>query len=141
MSDVFRRRVAWTKATRVHIPMAGHARLCLALAAALCALATGGCAPRAIANSTAGSIPIHKATHLARVSKPQLPLADRSLLERQPEPDCAFRDTLSNPATSEEMRMKLDYEQQCYRQSEAIARARLEQLQNAIEHSKSMGQK
>jgi hypothetical protein len=35
--------------------------------------------------------------------------------------------------TVEETRMKLDYEQQCYRHSEMIVRARLEQLQKAVE--------
>ena len=35
--------------------------------------------------------------------------------------------------TVEETRMKLDYEQQCYRHPEMIVRARLEQLQKAVE--------
>jgi hypothetical protein len=34
--------------------------------------------------------------------------------------------------TAEETRQKLDYEQQCYRASERLARARLEQLQNSV---------
>jgi hypothetical protein len=54
------------------------------------------------------------------------------LLEPQPEPDCKFKDALSNPITAEQMRMKLDYEQQCYRQAEEIARTRLQQLQDSI---------
>ena len=62
----------------------------------------------------------------------RIPLPDRSLLEPQPEPDCKFKDALSNPITAEQMRMKLDYEQQCYRQAEEIARTRLQQLQDSI---------
>jgi hypothetical protein len=57
---------------------------------------------------------------------------DRSLLEPQGEPDCKFKGPLSNPITAEEMRMKLDYEQQCYRQAEEIVRARLQQLQDSV---------
>jgi hypothetical protein len=56
----------------------------------------------------------------------------RALLRRQPEPDCAFRGPVSDPITAEETRQKLDYEQQCYRASERIARARLEKLQDAV---------
>ena len=50
----------------------------------------------------------------------------------QSEPDCKFKDALSNPITAEQMRMKLDYEQQCYRQAEEIVRARLRELQDSI---------
>ena len=62
-----------------------------------------------------------------------VPPPDQSLLEPQPPPDCAFKEPLSNPPTPEETRMKLDYEEQCYRQSEMIVRTRLEQLQKSIE--------
>jgi hypothetical protein len=62
----------------------------------------------------------------------RIPLPDWSLLEPQPEPDCKFKDALSNPITAEQMRMKLDYEQQCYRQAEEIVRTRLRQLQDSI---------
>jgi len=54
------------------------------------------------------------------------------LLEPPPEPDCKFKDALSNPIAPEQMRMKLDYEQQCYRQAEEIVRTRLRQLQDSI---------
>jgi hypothetical protein len=65
----------------------------------------------------------------------EVPRPDQSLLEPQPPPDCAFKGPLSNPPTAEETRMKLDYEQQCYRQSEMIVRTRLEQLQKSIEEA------
>ena len=48
----------------------------------------------------------------SRVPLARIPLPDPSLLEPQPEPDCKFKDALSNPITAEQMRMKLDYEQQ-----------------------------
>ena len=60
-------------------------------------------------------------------------LPDPELLKRQPPPDCQFK-----PATSADddvaLRtiMKLDYEQQCYRQSESIMRSRMERLQDAV---------
>ena len=65
--------------------------------------------------------------------KSPIPLPDRSLLEPPPNPDCTFKRPLSNPVTAEEMRMKLDYEGQCYRQAESITRDRLQQLQNSID--------
>ena len=64
-----------------------------------------------------------------------VPRPDQSLLEPQPGPDCAFKGPLSNPSTAEETRMKLDYEQQCYRQSEIIVRTRLGQLQKSVEEA------
>ena len=60
------------------------------------------------------------------------PRAEEALLAPQGAPDCAFRGPVSSPITAEELRMKLDYEAQCYRQAEAIVRARLQQLQEAL---------
>jgi hypothetical protein len=60
------------------------------------------------------------------------PRSHRSWLEPQAPPDCAFKGHLSNPITVEETRIKLDYEQQCYRQAESITQTRLEQLKNSI---------
>jgi hypothetical protein len=54
-----------------------------------------------------------------------IPLPDKSLLEPEREPDCTFKGPPSTPTTAEEMRMKLDYEQQCYRQSGSITRERM----------------
>jgi hypothetical protein len=62
-----------------------------------------------------------------------IPLPEPTLLQRQPEPDCAFRGPVSQPITAEETRQKLDYEQQCYRAAERIVRARLEELQDAVQ--------
>jgi hypothetical protein len=71
--------------------------------------------------------------HPKTVLKSVIPLPDSSLLEPEPEPDCTFKGPASTPATAEEIRMKLDYEQQCYRQSESITRERLKRLQDAVE--------
>jgi len=68
-------------------------------------------------------------------TRARIPLPDRTLLQRQPEPDCTFRGTTSSPMTIEELRQKLDYEQQCYRQSESNARVRLHDLQDAVEET------
>jgi hypothetical protein len=98
------------------------------LALGLCALAFGGCAPPA---PTA----LNPATPVRVASRGPIPLPDRALLERQGEPDCAFRGPVSSPATPEETRMKLDYEQQCYRQAESIVRSRLNQLQDSVDET------
>jgi hypothetical protein len=54
------------------------------------------------------------------------------LLERPVAPDCEFK--LSGEADSDVnlQLIKLDYESQCYRQSESIMRARMERLQNDL---------
>jgi hypothetical protein len=68
-------------------------------------------------------------------ARARIPLPDHTLLQRQPEPDCTFRGTISSPMTVEELRQKLDYEQQCYRQSESNVRGRLHSLQDAVEET------
>jgi hypothetical protein len=92
------------------------------------------CAPRAIADET---LIKKESTHHAAVRgkrvTPAIPEPDPALLEPIAPPDCAFRGTISNPATVEQIHVQLDYEAQCYRQAEAIVRARLGQLQDAAE--------
>jgi hypothetical protein len=61
-----------------------------------------------------------------------VPVLDRALLQAQPAPDCEFKDQPAGLSAAEVARMKLDYEQQCYRQAEMIARARLEKLQDSV---------
>ena len=86
---------------------------------------------------------------------PQIPLPDRALLETPPEPDCGAAQAprrpgrpesatatagLATPTAAEEgaandanadlaLRIKLEYERECYRQAEARMRDRLKQLQ------------
>jgi hypothetical protein len=118
----------------------GWTRVCLGIVAvALSAVVLGGCATRPAAQSQAKV----QAKAQAKYVKPKpasrmltararIPLPDRTLLQRQPEPDCTFRGTISSPMTVEELRQKLDYEQQCYRQSESNVRVRLHTLQDAV---------
>ena len=68
----------------------------------------------------------------ARSTKSARARPDPALLAEPQAPDCAFKGTWSNPPTPEETRQKLDYEAQCYRQAEALTRARLEALQDAV---------
>jgi len=69
---------------------------------------------------------------LNTVLKKPAPAPDRALLQPQAKPDCEFRGPFSDPMTTEEIRMKLDYEHQCYRQAESIVRARMQLLQEFI---------
>jgi hypothetical protein len=74
-------------------------------------------------------------------SKPSIPLPRRALLTPPSDVDCTFKDS-SNAADSAPsptpaeavaaVRMKLDYERQCYRHNEIILRNGLEQLQAAV---------
>lgn len=57
-----------------------------------------------------------------------VPLPNRALLKPQPEPNCE-RETVE--LKTEELR-KLDYERQCYRHAEMIARDRLDLLQGSV---------
>ena len=60
-----------------------------------------------------------------------IPLPSRTLLSPQPEPDCKF--TTSDP--DPDSLQKLDYERQCYRRAEQIARHRLRLLQGAVDET------
>jgi hypothetical protein len=72
---------------------------------------------------------------------PAMPLPRRTLLTPPPEVDCTFKDSSDaadgapRPTPAEAIaavRMKLDYERQCYRHNEIILRNGLEQLQAAV---------
>jgi len=103
------------------------------LAGLCCAVALGGCGPRLASDRPAVTRVAHKAPAVRTAANKRAPSVNRSLLTPQPEPDCKFRGPVSTPITAEEARMKLDYEQQCYRQAEGIVRTRLDQLQNAVD--------
>ena len=75
------------------------------------------------ASATTVTRTANKVSHVRTASKGRIPRPDQSLLKPQPPPDCTFKGPLSNPMTTEETRVKLDYEQQCYRHSEMIVRA------------------
>jgi hypothetical protein len=119
----------------------GWTRVCAGVAVvALSAIVLAGCAIRPAMQAEAKAKPqvkIVKRKPASRMltARARIPLPDRTLLQRQPEPDCTFRGTISSPLTVEELRQKLDYEQQCYRQSESNVRVRLHSLQDAVEET------
>lgn len=102
------------------------------VAVAICAIALGGCAYQPVTEAAAKSSAKSARPVVRTVSRTPIPLPDRALLQRQAEPDCAFRGPVSSPVTAEETRQKLDYEQQCYRQAETNVRGRLDTLQDAV---------
>jgi hypothetical protein len=122
-------------------------RVCAGIAAvALCTVVLGGCATRPATQAEAKAQAKIQSKAQAKFVKPKpasrmlsararIPLPDRTLLQRQAEPDCIFRGMISSPMTVEELRQKLDYEQQCYRQSESNVRGRLHSLQDAVEET------
>jgi hypothetical protein len=61
-----------------------------------------------------------------------IPLPEAELLEPPITPDCEFKSATEIDDATALRAMKLDYEQQCYRQSELILRARMERLQDAV---------
>jgi hypothetical protein len=74
-------------------------------------------------------------------SRPSIPLPRRTLLTPPPDVDCTFKDSSDaadsapRPTPAEAIaavRMKLDYERQCYRHNEIILLNGLEQLQAAV---------
>jgi hypothetical protein len=64
--------------------------------------------------------------------RPDIPLPEAKLLEPPITPDCEFKSATEIDDAAALRAMKLDYEQQCYRQSELILRARMERLQDAV---------
>jgi len=62
------------------------------------------------------------------VPNPNVAMPSQALLKPQPEPDCTFPAT----DTAADERQKLDYERQCYRHAEMIARTRLQLLQESV---------
>ena len=119
------------------------------LVLAACAVALVGCAPEfdhyAMRTASSAVAPRNAS------AKPKIPLPDRALLEPQAEPDCgsapvqraAGRSTataaMTTPALAEgggndpnaelALRIRLEYERECYRQAEIRVRDRLKQLQ------------
>jgi hypothetical protein len=105
------------------------------LGAGLCALVLAGC-------STNHTFPGIGNSHTASAAAPTR-LASRRFHARPvqtaiaplPEPDCNFKNGPGGDRGSdngEALRMKLDYERQCWRQAEMIVRDRLRQLQASI---------
>lgn len=70
-------------------------------------------------------------TTSARSTAAPIRLPDQALLKRQTEPACSYKSTESK---TDELK-KLEFERQCYRHAEIIARHRLQQLQSAVDRS------
>jgi hypothetical protein len=149
--------------TAILVKSRSAASWCIRLVGLYCVLALVSCAPRTTVDGDAlsrSASPVqrnanpvpHTASTLRRsarmvpqtatrgppiktASNARIRRPDQSLLEPQQPPDCAFKGPLSNPPTAEETHTKLDYEQQCYRHSEMIVRARLRQLQDSVEEA------
>jgi hypothetical protein len=99
----------------------------LAVALAGCTGRDDAVKPAAFAASPIAdnSRPIARTATLARSRRP-IRLPDHPLLVPQPEPNCTFAGSAADERT------KLDYERQCYRHAEMIARSRLLRLQNVV---------
>jgi hypothetical protein len=81
--------------------------------------------------SSTSKAPTHHASAQSPAESVSIPEPD--LLERQVAPDCEFKSTDQVDSDVALLRiMKLDYERQCYRQSDSILRARMERLQDAV---------
>jgi len=100
------------------------------LSAACFAVTLGACNS---AKSYSG-IPFRHDSSRPDIRKP-IPLPRSALLKPQPAPNCTFKPTepsaQSNEASTDD-RPKLDYERQCYRHAEMIARERLQLLQASV---------
>jgi len=97
------------------------AKLSTCMLIAVCALTLAGCdyTKRDLRLTHAG---------VATASRAPIPLPGRGLLQAQAAPQCAFESTAAKPDEVQ----KLDYERQCYRHAEMIARGRLELLQASV---------
>ena len=103
----------------------GHL-LAFSLGIALCAVVLAGCVygGRRVVGVQPVGIDGSKTSGLGT----RIPLPAPALLAPQSEPNCEFATT--DPNSDE--RQKLDYERQCYRHAEMIARARLRLLQRSV---------
>jgi hypothetical protein len=73
--------------------------------------------------------------------KTLVPLPDTALLKPQPPPKCAVRPASGAGGSQAEKLVSLDFEAQCYRHAEMIARARLSKLQASLRQSAAKASK
>ncbi len=73
-----------------------------------------------------------KRISIVGLSPEDIPVPEPELLNRQAAPNCEFKSAAQANDEVALRAMKLDYEQQCYRQSESILRARMERLQDGV---------
>lgn len=114
----------------------GHALPAMALAAALCGAALSGCS----SSSTEGEVSARSLTKSAAAysgrAHVSIPLPDHALLEAQPAPKCEFKSAGGKTDKGGDTAlMKLDFERQCYRHAEILARQRLGLLQASVDQT------
>jgi hypothetical protein len=122
-SDVALRKFGADRRALIRARLRG-ARL---LAVALSAIALAGCnctTSRGVAVTRIAKADVSAGPQ----SRTPVPLPSRTLLTPQAEPDCKY--TAGDSAADEQQ--KLDYERQCYRHAEMIARNRLRLLQGSV---------
>jgi hypothetical protein len=104
----------------------------LTLIAISCAMAIAGCASNAPPPSERPAEPVQAAAPVYERPEPRIRRPARALLLPQPAPDCEFkRNDLKTVDPDQWARLKLDYERQCYKRAEKMARDRLRRLQQA----------
>ena len=103
-----------------------------------CALAVAGCARDPVRREfnrvqhevRTAPVRAHRYAEPRRSAELRILRPDPTLLAPQPAPDCEFKRTDVNAVDPNEWaRLKIDYERQCYRDAEQIARDRLRLLQ------------
>jgi hypothetical protein len=112
------------------------------------ALALGACAQNPAPHSAAASAPQARAAQIRTTSlsapparlrvarhepSAQIRKLDPALLAPQPAPNCEYKKSDIKTVDAEEwVRLKSEYELQCYRETEAAARTRLGLLQSSV---------
>ena len=118
------------------------ARKILTIFVVWCAMIVAGCArspvqheshstpPKLKAASVRVTARLYQCSEPTRHVEPQTRRLDPALLAPQPAPDCEYkRSDLNTVDPNEWARLKTEYELQCYRDAEEVARARLGLLQ------------
>lgn len=125
--------------------LTSHASKWLAACVILCSVSLAGCARNPTpgeAGMTAREVkappPVRKVVYVrrqaepVRYSAPRIHRPDAGLMSPQPAPDCDFdRPDLKTVDPDQWARLKAEYERQCYRDAEKVARERLGALQSA----------
>jgi hypothetical protein len=114
----------------------------LTIFAVWCAMIVAGCARNPAQHDFDLAPPKLKAVHVrvtasphqcsepTRYAEPEIRQLDPALLAPQPAPDCEYkRSDLKTVDPDEWARLKTEYELQCYREAEEVARVRLGLLQ------------
>src|SRR5262245_25377434 len=139
---------------KVRVPNSNKAPRSSLVTALVCALMLGGCAAQELKFDEAYGTyyPANSADSVApkRVAKakPKGQTANRALQETPGEPDCgaqkgaaprseaSMTEGAGDPNADLALRIKLEYERECYRQAEARMRDRVKQLQTSSKTAK-----